>query len=341
MRGSETTFSVDFRLGRTCFEGGQPTKGRPGTFLLCESYVSDSALPEFLGKKITFLKSFSSTVAVFENPQISAGPLAAPCYAARAMALIEFRDVKKAFGPKRVYRGLNLQVHSGETLTVIGGSGQGKSVMLKMLVGLLSVDEGSIHFDGERIDQGDAKQWRGVRRRIAMLFQGAALFDSLSVGDNVAYGMREHGTPEGEIDDRVEDALSKVGMSGAQKRWPASLSAGMKKRVGLARAIAVGPEVLLYDEPTTGLDPINISRITDLIVELQSTLNITSIAVTHDMPSAFKISHRIAMIQGGEVIFTGQPADMLTSEDARVRDFVEGNASEEEETVESLLRSGV
>ncbi|MCU0674784.1 MAG: ABC transporter ATP-binding protein [Myxococcota bacterium] len=248
------------------------------------------------------------------------------------MALIEFRDVRKAFGPKVVYRGLNLAIERGESLTVIGGSGQGKSVMLKMLVGLLSVDSGEISFDGQVISGLDERGFSKVRRRIGMLFQGAALFDSLTVAENVAFGLREIGErDEKAIRGRVTESLGYVGLEGSEDLWPADLSGGMKKRVGLARAIAVRPEVLLYDEPTTGLDPVNIARITDLIQHLQRTLDVTSIVVTHDMPSAFRVSNRIAMIQDGTVIFSGTPKALANADDPRVRDFVEGNAPENED----------
>ncbi len=253
------------------------------------------------------------------------------------MALIEFRGVAKAFGPKVVYRDLNLDVHEGEVLTIIGGSGQGKSVMIKMLIGLLHLDSGTITFDGELISDGDEETLRKVRRRIGMLFQGAALFDSLSVFDNVAYGLREQRVDEATVLTRVRSSLEAVGMPGSEDLWPAALSGGMKKRIGLARAIAVHPEVILYDEPTTGLDPVNIARITDLIVHLQETLDVTSIVVTHDMQSALAISDRIAMIHDGYVVFSGTPTELVNASDPYVRDFVEGNA--EELDTEALLRS--
>lgn len=255
------------------------------------------------------------------------------------MALIEFRNVQKAFGEKVVYRDLNLDVNRGEALTIIGGSGQGKSVMLKMLIGLLSVDSGTIHFDGRRIDDLPEKEMANVRRRVQMLFQGAALFDSMSVYDNVAYGLREIGWKDRvRIRKKVEESLEMVGLSGRGGEWPSSLSSGMKKRVGLARAIAIEPDVLLYDEPTTGLDPNNISRICDLIVYMQEQLSVTSIVVTHDMPSAFRVSDRIAMIHEGYIVFSGTPADVVHSDDPAVKDFVEGNAPEDEDT-NTLLRS--
>lgn len=244
------------------------------------------------------------------------------------------RGVQKSFGPKTVYRHLDLDVHEGESLTIIGGSGQGKSVMLKMLVGLLTADAGTIVFDGTNIEGNTEKQWQGVRREIGMLFQAGALFDSLSVGENVAYGLRQQRVlDEAGIQERVSESLERVGLGGAEKLWPADLSGGMKKRVGFARAIAIRPRVLLYDEPTTGLDPDNIARITDLIVHLKRTLNVTSMVVTHDMPSAFAISDRVAMIHEGRVIFTGTPDDLVRSEDPRVRDFVQGNVPEGEDVL--------
>lgn len=255
------------------------------------------------------------------------------------MALIEFKGVRKAFGPKVVYEDLNLEIHRGESITVIGGSGMGKSVMLKMLIGLLSVDAGSIVFDGNEVANMRERQFTAVRRRIGMLFQGAALFDSLSVRENVAYGLREHfRMNESEVSERVHKALSYVGLPGVEQMWPSDLSGGMKKRVGLARAIAVEPEVLLYDEPTTGLDPINTTRINRLILHLKKTLNVTSVVVTHDMHSAFFVSDRIAMIHGGRVIFAGTPDEIRASQEPAVRNFIEGNAPHEEDTA-TLLRS--
>ncbi|MDH5492494.1 MAG: ATP-binding cassette domain-containing protein, partial [Myxococcales bacterium] len=191
------------------------------------------------------------------------------------MALIEFRSVRKAFGDHLVYRDLNLELHAGESLTVIGGSGQGKSVMLRMLIGLLRPDGGTIHFDGRLISSLEERDFRPIRRRIGMLFQGGALFDSLSVAENVAYGLREHlSLDERTLRARVEEALEAVGLPGSGDLWPADLSGGMKKRVALARAIAIRPDVLLYDEPTTGLDPINVNRINALILHLKRSLDV-------------------------------------------------------------------
>lgn len=256
------------------------------------------------------------------------------------MALIEFRGVKKAFGDKVVYQHLDLDIHAGESLTIIGGSGQGKSVMLKLLIGLLEADGGSIKFDGQEIVGLPEKDLVQVRRRIGMLFQGAALFDSLSVRENVAYGLREHlKMSEDQINERVAESLASVGLPGIEDMWPADLSGGMKKRVGLARAIAVRPEVLLYDEPTTGLDPINTTRINNLILDLKKRLDVTSVVVTHDMHSAFTVSDRIAMIHDGRRIFAGTPEEVRQSTQPQVHDFIHGVAPQED-TTETLLRSG-
>jgi phospholipid/cholesterol/gamma-HCH transport system ATP-binding protein len=255
--------------------------------------------------------------------------------------IIRFRDVRKAFGPKVIYRGLNLEVFPGETLTVIGGSGVGKSVMLKLLIRLLEADGGEITFHGDDITRMKEAKARLIRRRIAMLFQGAALFDSISVGENVAYGLQEHyrdEMTEAQIAERVDWALSLVGLPGIEAMRPSDLSGGMKKRVGLARAIAVQPEVLLYDEPTTGLDPINTERINHLIRGLKKALDVTSIVVTHDMKSAFEISDRMAMVQAGEIILSGRVEEFQRSSDPRVKNFINGIAPVNED-VETLLRA--
>ena len=259
----------------------------------------------------------------------------------RGEQVLVFSHVKKAFGPKTIYRDLNLDVCKGETLTVMGGSGVGKSVMLKMLIRLLTYDGGSITFHGEEIKDMKESRIAYVRQRIAMLFQGAALFDSINVGENVAYGLKEHyrkTMTEDQIKERVNWALSLVGLPGIEEMHPADLSGGMKKRVGLARAIAVQPEVLLYDEPTTGLDPINTERVNHLIRGMKGALNVTSIVVTHDMKSAFSVSDRMAMVYRGEIITCGTPEEIKRSSDARVVDFITGNAPVSED-VETLLRA--
>jgi phospholipid/cholesterol/gamma-HCH transport system ATP-binding protein len=256
-----------------------------------------------------------------------------------AEPLIRFRRVRKAFGPKVIYDGLDLDVFHGESLTIIGGSGVGKSVMLKMLMGLLKVDAGAILFHGEDTTKKSGVELGKVRQSIGMLFQGAALFDSISVGANVAYGLHEHfyrQMNETEIAERVAWALGLVGLPGIEDMRPADLSGGMKKRVGLARAIAIKPEVILYDEPTTGLDPINTTRINHLINGLKRTLNITSIVVTHDMASAFLISDRLAMVHRGRIIAEGTPDEFKSITDQRVADFIHGRAPVNEDVVTLL-----
>jgi len=255
--------------------------------------------------------------------------------------LIRFKGVRKAFGPKIIYSGLDLTIKKGEVLTICGGSGVGKSVMLKMLIALLRADRGSIVFDGHEVTQMSEGELAVVRQRIAMLFQSGALFDSLSVGDNVGYGLDEHfrnKMTKDERNERVAWALSLVDLPGIEEMSPADLSGGMRKRVGLARAIAIRPEVLLYDEPTTGLDPINTARVNHLIVGLQERLNITSIVVTHDMKSAFSISDRIAMVHSGRIIECASVDEFRASTDPRVSDFIEGRAPVKE-SVEELLSS--
>jgi phospholipid/cholesterol/gamma-HCH transport system ATP-binding protein len=254
---------------------------------------------------------------------------------------IKFRGVRKAFGTKVVYQQLDLDIERGKALTIVGGSGVGKSVMLKMLIGLMKPDRGSVVFDGQEVTGMDSQELSVLRQRIAMLFQAGALFDSLNVRSNVAYGLEEHfryKMTREEIDERVDWALELVGLPGIEQMWPADLSGGMKKRVALARAIAVRPEVVLYDEPTTGLDPINTARVNHLIMGLQRKLNITSIVVTHDMKSAFSISDNLAMVHGGRIICAAPAAEFQASKDPRVHDFIEGIAPVEED-VETLLQA--
>lgn len=249
--------------------------------------------------------------------------------------------MKKRFGPKVIYRGLDLKVRKGEVFTILGGSGVGKSVMLKMLIGLLKADEGTITFDGDDVTKMQESALAKVRQRIAMLFQSGALFDSLCVGENVRYGLDEHFNETmtvAEKRDRVAWALGLVGLPGIEEMWPADLSGGMRKRVGLARAIAVQPEVVLYDEPTTGLDPINTARVNHMIMGLQERLNFTSIVVTHDMKSAFTISDRLSMVHSGTIIFSGSPEEIQKCTDPRVADFIDGRAPVQED-VETLLNA--
>jgi len=257
--------------------------------------------------------------------------------------LIVFSKVRKAFGPKVIYDGLDLVVNRGETLTILGGSGVGKSVMLKMLIGLLRADAGSIRFNDIELTELPDRKYGEIRRRIGMLFQGAALFDSLTVGENVAYGLHEHqhlkSMTDDEIEGRVARSLELVGLPGIQEMAPSDLSGGMRKRVGLARCIAVQPEVILYDEPTTGLDPINTARINNLIRGIADALDVTSIVVTHDMGTAFEVSDRLAMVYKGKILLQGEPRLFRETKDPRVKNFIEGRAPPGED-VATLLSQG-
>ena len=248
--------------------------------------------------------------------------------------IISFRGVSKSFADKVVYKELNLDVRRGETLTIIGDSGVGKSVCLKMLIGLMKVDGGTIHAFGENVSELDGKGLLRLRSRIAMLFQGAALFDSMSVEENIKYPLIEHnwGTP-GEMDKRVAEVLEMVDMPGIQKLKPAELSGGMKKRVGLARSIAIKPEVILYDEPTTGLDPVNVRRINGLILSLQEQLGVTSIVVTHDMDTVFTITDRLAMVYEQRIAFVGTPDEAKVHELRYLREFIKGGRGILEEDI--------
>ena len=237
--------------------------------------------------------------------------------------IIRYDDLWKAFGAKRIYEGLSLDVMRGETITIIGGSGTGKSVMLKCLIGLLFPDRGSVWFEGVDVTTLDENALREVRKKVAMVFQGSALFDSLTVAENIAYPLREHltGITEEEIAARVAKNLELVNLPGIEAMKPSDLSGGMKKRVGLARAIAIEPEVILWDEPTTGLDPISTRIIDDLIVSMGDRLHCTSIVVTHDMDSAFRVSDRIAMLSKRQIVATGTVAEMQDSSNPDVRAF--------------------
>lgn len=237
--------------------------------------------------------------------------------------LIRFEDLHIAFGSKHVFDGLNLSVMEGEILTVMGASGIGKSVLLKCLIGLLYPDQGRVVFEGQDLSDFTEDDFLQVRRRVAMVFQGAALFDSLSVGENIAYPIREHfpTTPESEIQKKVAHKLELINLPGIEAMKPSDLSGGMRKRVGLARAIAIDPEVILWDEPTTGLDPISSRSIDKLILSMKSKLGCTSIVVTHDIDSAFGVSDRIAMIAKKKITQVGTVEQMRTSSQPEVRSF--------------------
>ncbi len=220
---------------------------------------------------------------------------------------IELRGIQKRFGALEVFRALDLSLLRGETMTVLGPSGAGKSVMLKLVIGLHHADAGQIIVEGVDVTHLTERSpaLREVRRRVGMVFQGAALFDSLSVGENVAYGLHEHYRwPPERVAARVAECLAWVGLPGIEAMRPADLSGGMKKRVGLARALAPGPEVILYDEPTTGLDPANARRVDELIVGLRERLGVTSIVITHDIGSALAVSDRVALLSRGRIALT-------------------------------------
>ncbi len=241
--------------------------------------------------------------------------------------LIRVEGLHKSFGDLEVLRGTDLSVSKGESMVVIGGSGTGKSVLIKHIIGLLRPDEGKVTVDGRVVARLRRSDLGELRRGMGMLFQYAALFDSMTVGDNVAFALRQHTRMKAaEIADRVEEVLAMVGLSGVQDKWPAELSGGMKKRAGLARALALGPQIVLYDEPTTGLDPILADQINDLILDFQQRLSVTSVTITHDMTSAYKIGDRIAMLYEGRIEEVGTPAEIQNSSNPVVQQFIHGRA---------------
>jgi phospholipid/cholesterol/gamma-HCH transport system ATP-binding protein len=241
--------------------------------------------------------------------------------------MIAFEDVHKAFGPKQVLRGFTLDVRDGETMVIIGFSGTGKSVAIKHVVGLLDPDAGHVTVDGERVDTLDRSALKTLRSKIGFVFQFAALFDSMTIYENVAFGLRRRrDLAESEVEGRVAHALELVDLPGTQERMPAELSGGMRKRVGLARAIAVEPRYMLYDEPTTGLDPVTSAVIDELMVRTREALGVTSIVITHDMRSAYTVGDRIAMLYQGRIRQVGTVDEIRGSNDDVVRGFIEGRA---------------
>jgi len=240
---------------------------------------------------------------------------------------VSFREVYKSFEGKPVHRGVNLDIFNREILTLVGGSGQGKSVLLKEIMGLLKPDAGAIFLDGHDVTQMTESQLQEVRRNVAMVFQGSALFDSLNVRDNVAYGLRERNRrmPEPDVSKIVAEKLEMVDLPGTELLMPAELSGGMKKRIALARALALEPAIILYDEPTTGLDPANVRRINSLIQKMRDTIGVTSVMVTHDMMSVQAITDRVALLDHGQIIAVGTWSEMEQSDNPRVRQFLEGD----------------
>ncbi len=242
--------------------------------------------------------------------------------------MIELKDICKTFSGVLVLKGLNLTVKTGESLVIIGRSGCGKSVLLKHIIGLMKPDSGSVLMDGVDITKVSGKEINRIRKKFGMLFQSAALFDSLTVFENVGFQLIEYtNKTQAEIKERVAECLSMVGLKGVERFKPAALSGGMKKRVGLARAICMSPEIILFDEPTTGVDPIMGDIINNLIRGLHEKLRITSITVTHDMKSAYKIADRICMIYNRRLVEIGTPEEVQHSRSDFVRQFVTGNAN--------------
>lgn len=241
--------------------------------------------------------------------------------------MIRIRGLRKKLGSKQVLDGVDLDVEKGESMLIMGRSGTGKSVLLKHIIGLMKPDEGSVEVDGVDIVGLNERDLNEIRKRFGMLFQSAALFDSMTVGENVGLALREHLRLDAkEIQRRVAERLEWVGLTGVENMKPASLSGGMRKRVGLARAIAMDPQYILYDEPTTGLDPILADAISELIRSLQSRLGVTSIVVTHDMAAAYKVADRMAMLDGGRIVFMGTPEETRSTRDPLVRQFIEGSS---------------
>lgn len=247
------------------------------------------------------------------------------------MSLIELRNLHKRFGSLVVLNGLTLSIEAGKCIVVLGASGSGKSVMLKHIVGLLRPDRGEVWFDGDRIDNLPERKLVPYRQRFGFLFQMGALFDSLNVEENIAFPLVEHTRKSGEETLQIaRQKLALVGLPDAGKKMPGELSGGQRKRVALARAIALSPDVILYDEPTTGLDPIRSDVINELILKLQRELKVTSVVVTHDMNSAFKVGDRMVLLHDGKLIFDGTPEEIEKSEDPIVKRFIAGEASEQE-----------
>lgn len=241
--------------------------------------------------------------------------------------LFELRGVSKSFPQQKVLENITLSIAVGETTVIIGPSGCGKTVLLKHLIGLLQPDVGEVYFDGQRIDNLSERQLLAMRRRCGFLFQAGALFDSQTVAENVALPLQLHTTyTPGKINQLVSEKLELVGLAGTEKKYPAQMSGGQQKRVALARAIALSPEAILYDEPTTGLDPIRADTISEVILKLQREFQITSIAVTHDMNSAYKVSDRIVMLSEGRIIADGTADEIRNSSNKAVQQFIEGRS---------------
>ncbi len=238
--------------------------------------------------------------------------------------MIVIENLQKQFDGLPVLRGVNLTIEDGCTTAIIGGSGCGKSVLLKHIIGLLKPEAGSVLVDGEDIPRLPYPRLVEVRKKIGMVFQGSALFDSMTIAENMAMGLIRHSKlTSREIKDRIAEALAMVGLAGVEQKYPAELSGGMKKRAAIARALAMKPQFLLYDEPTTGLDPPRADSINQVIYDLNSQLGVTSIVVTHDMHSVYRVAHKVAMLHEGRIHFTGTPAELAQSDEPAVLEFLE------------------
>ena len=241
--------------------------------------------------------------------------------------MIEIKNLTKSFNSKVILDGVNLKVRKGKITVIIGRSGEGKSVLIKHLIGLIKPDSGEILLDGQNITSISENDFNAVLRRFGMLFQSAALFDSMDVAGNVGFALREHTSlTEKEVMDKVSEKLRRVGLTGVERMMPSELSGGMKKRVGLARAIIMDPEFVLFDEPTTGLDPIMSDSIGNLIIDTQRQLQTTYFVITHDISLTYKIADTIAMLHEGRIIESGSPEEMKATENPVVRQFLEGRA---------------
>ncbi|MFN3345925.1 MAG: ABC transporter ATP-binding protein [Chloroherpetonaceae bacterium] len=241
--------------------------------------------------------------------------------------MIEIKNLKKRFGKKEVLCGINLSIKTGETMVIIGRSGCGKSVLLKHMVGLLKADEGEVTIDGQVISRMSQTELYKIRTKFGYLFQGAALFDSMTVGENVGLALREnYQMSEQKIHEIVAEKLALVGLPNIEQMKPSELSGGMRKRVGLARALATNPEYIFYDEPTTGLDPVMSDAIDTLIKDLAQKLRVTSVVITHDIQSVYKVADRVAMMHEGKIYFLGNPKDLAETQDPIVRNFVDRNS---------------
>ncbi|MBF0492866.1 MAG: ABC transporter ATP-binding protein [Deltaproteobacteria bacterium] len=238
--------------------------------------------------------------------------------------MIELIDVHKNFGSQKVLRGVNLKVPEGSITVILGRSGEGKTVLLKHMIGLIKADSGKVLVDGEDLSLLNEEQLLSVRKKFGMLFQHAALFDSLNVEENVAFPLREHSKKsEKEIKELVREKLNLVGLKEVEKKMPSELSGGMRKRVGLARALALSPKIILYDEPTTGLDPLMTDSVNELIYQTQKKLHVTSIIISHDIESTFRIAHQVAMLHEGQIVACGNPEEFQKSKNVFVQQFIQ------------------